>query len=240
MSQTQYNTSLGRRINMDSLEITTRIGCKNGCVYCPQELLVKTYTGKSSTFLMEFETFQVFLAKIPSRVRICFSGMCEPWANPECTRMVLHSHETGHRISVFTTTLVGMTPADVQQFKDLSFNTFVVHLPSSEGYEKIKVDDHYLEVLRCLSDSSVVTQWLCLGETVHPLVARVLDKNIDSGQLFTRAGNIKIKNQIVPGRKKGRLRCERNLRQNVLLPNGDVLLCCMDYGMQHVLGNLGE
>jgi hypothetical protein len=26
--------------------------------------------------------------------------------------------------------------------------------------------------------------------------------------------------------------------QNVLLPNGDVVLCCMDYGLRHVLGNL--
>lgn len=24
---------------------------------------------------------------------------------------------------------------------------------------------------------------------------------------------------------------------NVILPNGDVLLCCNDYGMQHALGN---
>jgi hypothetical protein len=28
------------------------------------------------------------------------------------------------------------------------------------------------------------------------------------------------------------------MRQNVLLPNGDVTLCCMDYGLQHLLGNL--
>jgi hypothetical protein len=94
--------------------------------------------------------------------------------------MVLHSHEAGHRISVFTT-LVGMTPADVQKFIDLSFDTFVVHLPSSEGYEKIIVDDHYLEVLSSLSEGGVVTQWLCLGETVHPSLARILDKNFDSG-----------------------------------------------------------
>ena len=34
--------------------------------------------------------------------------------------------------------------------------------------------------------------------------------------------------------------CNRALRMNhnVLLPNGDVVLCCMDFGMQHVLGNL--
>ena len=26
--------------------------------------------------------------------------------------------------------------------------------------------------------------------------------------------------------------------KNVLLPNGDITLCCMDYGNKHVLGNL--
>jgi MoaA/NifB/PqqE/SkfB family radical SAM enzyme len=226
-------------LNMNAIEITTRIGCKNACVYCPQEQLMKTYSTMRKVFLLEFEVFQEFLMKIPPNVRICFSGMCEPWANPECTKMVLHSHESGHRVSVFTT-LTGMTPADVQQVKELPFDTFVVHLPSNEGYEQITVDDSYLEVLRCLSDSSIVTQWLCLGETVHPVVERLLHTDIDREQLFTRAGNIKIKNRSIPGRKKGRIRCERNLRQNVLLPSGDVLLCCMDYGMKHILGNLKE
>jgi radical SAM protein with 4Fe4S-binding SPASM domain len=26
--------------------------------------------------------------------------------------------------------------------------------------------------------------------------------------------------------------------RNVLLPNGDVVLCCMDYNLKHVIGNL--
>ena len=29
-------------------------------------------------------------------------------------------------------------------------------------------------------------------------------------------------------------------RQNVVLPNGDVYLCCMDYGLKHKVGNLLE
>ena len=29
-------------------------------------------------------------------------------------------------------------------------------------------------------------------------------------------------------------------RQNVVLPNGDTYLCCMDYGLKHKLGNLLE
>jgi hypothetical protein len=29
-----------------------------------------------------------------------------------------------------------------------------------------------------------------------------------------------------------------NYDQHVLLPNGDVVLCCMDYDLKHVIGNL--
>ena len=29
-----------------------------------------------------------------------------------------------------------------------------------------------------------------------------------------------------------------DMNHNVLLPNGDVLMCCMDYGMTGILGNL--
>ena len=34
--------------------------------------------------------------------------------------------------------------------------------------------------------------------------------------------------------------CTRNkdYHSNILLPNGDVILCCMDYGLKHKLGNL--
>lgn len=34
--------------------------------------------------------------------------------------------------------------------------------------------------------------------------------------------------------------CGQELNRNVLLPDGTVLLCCMDYGMKHILGNLRE
>jgi hypothetical protein len=37
---------------------------------------------------------------------------------------------------------------------------------------------------------------------------------------------------------KGTMTCGNNARYNILLPNGDVILCCMDYGLKNVLGNL--
>jgi MoaA/NifB/PqqE/SkfB family radical SAM enzyme len=41
---------------------------------------------------------------------------------------------------------------------------------------------------------------------------------------------------------KENVKCSRNdfYKQNVMLPNGDVVLCCMDYGLKHKLGNLLE
>tara|TARA_Y100000004_G_C8744929_1_gene339909 strand:- start:217 stop:609 length:393 start_codon:yes stop_codon:yes gene_type:complete len=32
--------------------------------------------------------------------------------------------------------------------------------------------------------------------------------------------------------------CIEELYHNVMLPNGDVSLCCMDYGLKHILGNM--
>lgn len=43
--------------------------------------------------------------------------------------------------------------------------------------------------------------------------------------------------------RKGKISCSlcgKALNHNILLPDGRVLLCCMDYGMKHVLGNLME
>jgi hypothetical protein len=60
--------------------------------------------------------------------------------------------------------------------------------------------------------------------------------------MLSRAGNIEGKMDVpTPTKLKGPIRCRSCndlLNHNVLLPNGDVLLYCMDYGMKHILGNL--
>ncbi len=64
-----------------------------------------------------------------------------------------------------------------------------------------------------------------------------------SCKMSYRAGHLKGKELItrVPLNKTDNLiYCSFNLdlTSNVLLPNGDVVLCCMDFGLRHVLGNL--
>ena len=57
-------------------------------------------------------------------------------------------------------------------------------------------------------------------------------------EFFTRAGTVPGSN---PEKRVGALACSishNEFNQNVLLPNGDVYLCCMDYELKHRLGNL--
>ena len=54
----------------------------------------------------------------------------------------------------------------------------------------------------------------------------------------TRAGNIDIDGGTPRKRLTGELETCPRLQSGVLLPNGDVALCCMDWGLQHVIGNL--
>jgi len=223
---------------MANMEITTRVGCLMGCQYCPQDLLIKSYQQHDPVWQMSFETFRICLNKIPSDVNIHFSGMAEPWLVPDCTRMLLLAHEKGHTIAVYTT-LVGMDSRDLEALAEVPFKDFEVHLPSKEGREKIKVTEEYLTLLRQLVAGPIAAHFHIQAQEVHPAVKEILgDIPVARYKPHSRAGHVTIPGQPPVERREGYLGCQRDLRANVLLPNGDVLLCCMDYGMKHVLGNL--
>jgi len=71
-----------------------------------------------------------------------------------------------------------------------------------------------------------------IGKAQHVPYADVIDK-IDNP--ISRGGNL----WDIPA-KKGELLCTRSAtyEQNVMLPNGDVYLCCMDWSLKHKLGNI--
>jgi sulfatase maturation enzyme AslB (radical SAM superfamily) len=220
---------------MPTIEITTRIGCKNHCSYCPQYILVKAYAKTSGDATMSFDMFKRYINKIPLKVDIHFTGMCEPWLNEYCTEMLLYAHAKGHKISV-STTLVGMELSDVDLLAPITFKDFAVHLPSHEGYEKIIVDEHYLQLLKKILKSKIRIGLHIHGKAVHPALTS-LSALIKRQTLSCRGGNTEISNRIPMSRRRGVVVCNR-LHNNVLLPNGNVVLCCMDYGMRHILGNL--
>ncbi len=80
----------------------------------------------------------------------------------------------------------------------------------------------------------------CQSEPHPDVVQAIQNKVVISWNLIDRAGNIDGDEVAVQCKDVGRFYCSRaaDLNHTVLLPNGDIVLCCMDYGLKHVLGNL--
>jgi hypothetical protein len=194
--------------------------------------------------MMTFDTFKACLNKMPLDTVLHFAGMSECWINPECSKMILYTHQKGYQIRMLTT-LVGMKLADIDLIERVPFVSFLIHLPSNEGYENINVDEDYLKVLDRISNSQIKTSYMIVAGTVHCKVKALLQSKIKSlegkplllAKAMSLAGNVREK--VKPTMKRlGVISCNNGLDLNSLLPNGDVVLCCMDFSMQHSLGNL--
>jgi hypothetical protein len=223
-----------------AVEITTNVGCPVGCRYCPQKTFLSAYGRISPVRAMTLELFDACLGRIPRHVAIDFSGMSEPWGNPRCTEMVVRACGKGHEVRVHTT-LVGMSARDLEILSRLPLAAFRVHVPSAQGLEHISVDESYLGLLLQAAAQIGSARFVCLGESAHPAVSAALRSAGAKIRIASPSHRADI--PCVAGKppilmRRGAIRCAKDARYNVLLPNGDVLLCCMDYGLRHVLGNL--
>jgi len=223
--------------HMPNIEVTLGIGCSINCLYCPQETFVQAYRKRGGRLSMDLDSFCRYLERLPPYVGITFGGMSEPWHNPDCTKMIQEAHRKGRHITVFTT-LSGMQPGDVEALERLPFDFFQIHLASSEAAERLRIDEAYLDVLGRISKSRIRPSFTSLGKSIHPRIKPLVKQKIHFYPVLSRAGNVCSQQVSTPGHKTGGLRCKFGLCFNILLPNADVLLCCMDYGLRHVLGNL--
>jgi uncharacterized Fe-S cluster-containing radical SAM superfamily protein len=225
------------------LEISTVVGCKMMCSYCPQHTHINTYAATSRNFKLSIEDFQKYIDKVPTEVDIVFAGMAEPFLNKSASVMMIYAISKGHRISIYTT-CEGMDAGDLtalrifKQNKPEMFNHICLHLPDADGLMKIKITNEYLAMVRAMMP--LQNNLMCIGK-LHPQVREVIGVDVTDGSLslFSRAGNIP---SMAIAKKIGKLHCSvctDKLDHNILLPNGDVVLCCMDYDQDHVIGNLG-
>ena len=213
------------------LEITTHIGCPIDCLDCPQKMLRERYRGKRT---MDFEEYKKAIDKVPAGTRIDFSGMCEPFANKRCADMILYAFEKGFPMALYTT-LQGATLEDFERLKDVHYEICTVHLPDMDGRSHFNITDEYLEVLR---------RWNAHYYSIHGRLDERVKPCLHHYNFITymhdRAGNVECRPHmnIDPDRRLWCITSGRNMDHNVLLPSGEVLMCCMDYGMTGVFGNL--
>jgi hypothetical protein len=223
---------------MPAIEITTTIPCKNMCVYCPQSTLLKKY-GRQDQF-MTFDTLKQCLSTIPKNVEIHFSGFAECFLNPLCTSFMKYVVENNYSHIILYTTLVGLKYEQIDEIKDIQFETMCLHLPDNNGYMKCNVSDEYVRIVqKFLEVFPQCTSIVCYGPLHSKLVPVI--KNHHGGILHSRANNLidAPQNKRLSGKIGcGATGCTRPLDRVELLPNGNVSLCCMDYGLKHIIGNL--
>ena len=242
-----------------TLEITTNIppkGCVVDCIFCPQRTLVGAYDGEK---LLSFERFKYVIDRLPKDIRITFAGFTEPWLNPRATDMLLYAYEQGHRIAAFTTG-VGMKVEDVDRIKHVIYDDgpnagLVLHLPDEEYLAKHPITPRYLEVVKRFHDVKDEVnnfQIMCMGE-VHPKVQEYFP-SAPIPSMWHRAGNLLGEAVLKPELMnvfdrvqtiytgEDPMTCDQyeRLYHNVLIPSGDVSLCCMDYNLEEIIGNLFE
>lgn len=239
------------------IAITTRVGCRCACEYCPQDLFHKAYARRATRAGMQaggtsseeqsmtVERFRGFLDRIPRRMSINFAGFSEPWLNPECREMVQEASERGYRLRLITT-LAGMSPEDIAYLSRIPFQSFRVHLPANEKVRHGWTDHrmcHTLDAIMAAGISNLAFHHHG-GNPRADAVQRLGRFQIQWEELHNRAGNLTRDGVArVEKRIQGRIRCGHDPRSdeldhNILLPNGDLALCCMDWGLDHVIGNL--
>lgn len=242
-----------------TLEITTIIpekGCVVDCVFCPQRTLEEVYKG---TRILALNDYKSMIDKVPTDVRITFAGFTEPWMNKYCTEMVLYAHDQGHPVSVFTTG-VGVSTEDMEAIAHIPFagnpnGGFVLHLPDAEMLARHPITPGYIKTLEWFRDNHHRIKnfsKMSMGAELHPSIRHIFD-SAPSYAMWSRAGNLfreaVAKPQLITLRDRWNAithegpktcGCVEGLYHNVLLPNGDVSLCCMDYGLDHIIGNLHE
>ena len=211
-----------------TLEFTTKIGCPVACLkYCPQEIITRNYQGP---MLLDFTTFEMLLMTVPKTETVIFSGLSEPFSNPECTDMIYHAHKEGYKIWLFTT-LVGLDRIRAKMLsEDIPFDRVCLHLPDAKQNSRIPVTTEYKD---------------CLGfflQNVNNL------EFMNMGGLFQTYHSEDFIRGKIPPAKLGNIWCRflESPQYNVL-PNGDVYVCCMtsrfadgQRRIDRVIGNLHE
>lgn len=250
--QNKHGTAHSRPPKM---ELTTMVGCPLMCTFCPQDNL-RTKYGKATKY-MRPEDLSHILEKLPRNMIIYFAGMAEPWANPQCTEMLRAVLSRNFKVAIYTT-LYGMKSDDARAVAELleahdsQVTTLKLHMPDANGNMKGWKNTEewrkaYAIIRQVKVSCGVETMTMDYSGVVHADVSELVGPVSNGFAPNTRGGSLNME-QIEGQRIAETPRHETAVMcrytpvydKNILLPNGDVVLCCMDYDRKHVIGNLLE
>lgn len=219
-------------------------GCPNTCVYCPQVTFINAYTGPARLTMKNYTTM---LDKLPKSC-ISIAGFSEPFSNKDCLDMIEYAGKKGHIVIAYTT-LAGLTVEAYQRLRKMyHVRGLTVHLPDKEGNTRVNITDEYKAVLKAVV-SQPPGNWCNFdfslhGSAVHPDIAHIANVPNPVYRIHDRAGNVKTDDPTVHKVhwQSGKIVCGNGFGQypesGIVMPDGSVYLCCMDWSLEHKLGNL--
>ena len=215
------------------LEITTRIGCRLACTFCPQKTLNTAYQDKKQV-LMTLDDFKRIIESVPQTIDIHFSGFAEPFLNRETPNMLKYAKEKGHNVHIYST-LIGLTEEGAKILKQFPPSFFRIHIADQKAM-KVQ-DEKWIEAHELFLTTSIPGSYMAMGEVTEKVGNYLNSKGIryEIPTMLSRGGNLDINEHYLDGN----IACGMDRwHQNVVLPNGDVYVCCMDYGLTMPTGNL--
>lgn len=243
--QAVYSKESKRTPCIRKIEVTTVAPCHVACKFCPQQTFESNYQMLGGKKVMDWKTYTTSIDNLPSRhVCVSFGGFSEPFQNPLCPDMILYAKKRGHKVEIFTT-LVGLNLDQLKivlkslllGLKPVNDRLFV-HVPSEEPIESIIINNNYISKLSHLLSINAEADYHYHGSRINSRLAVLsFGDKLRHWPLHNRAINetIYYKKRM---RCNGSIECVMNLEVNCVLPNGDVLICCQDFGIQHVIGNV--
>ena len=243
-----------------SLEITVSPACPKLSDYCPQTDYISNYKKKFSNEdkVLSLDTIKQISKNVPNSTTIKWTGSTEPMDCKEFDLSVQFLFENGYKQQI-STTLLGRENSQKYYLENLEkFTQHTLHLPDNKKLMKGKFDEEYRifveNVMINLISKNIDFNIFLIGENFHPIIENtinnfvdkfdLIDKVIKAKYLNTRASSINpskfgLKQTIKKTSNKDGYFCSyQRLNQGVLLPNGKVSICCQDYGLEKIIGDL--
>jgi radical SAM protein with 4Fe4S-binding SPASM domain len=213
------------------LEFTLTHACPVRCAYCPQDEFIGAYrslVGPRSTAVNDFKHMLQNVNHTTDNID--FSGYTDSVRNPNWYEIFLHTLEEGYTLTLYST-FWKMTLHDVDRLTELPEFEMVVHTLPDMKYARLY--SHLYK--QAVSRRHKITFIYFTNEEERVLAEIGRGVDAEQWQAHSRAGKLEVGRTYLDGP----VDCaEERYRSNVVLPNGDVHICCMDFALEHKVGNL--
>lgn len=240
------------------VQIQTKAGCNGRCVFCPNGAIIEAGLEQGTMSQDLFEKVIEDLAAVPPR-RIGLYLMNEPLIDQRMPDLVRH---TKQRIPSAKTQIITngvyLTPEKAEALVDAGLNQLKVSLQSLDPAKNEELMGYSSErvIGNCVKTQEIIRKRRPkdLEFRVSMVVTRVNMDEIEQARAFwkghgirfvtsaleNRGGNIAQANDLNPHAMRPLNGCIRPSRDFMVLFNGDVPLCCVDWWRTVIMGNAAK